>query len=127
MTNSIHSIIKLAALALLTLPLLLSSPLYAQGAGSPQLNKLAKKFNVSPGTLAKFSDMNIDDIKSGLDMANKLSNKGDLSMDAAVDKVMSAAADGQDWSSIASDFDIDAADVNIPSSMPTKLKKKLPN
>ena len=123
MTKLIRASVKLAALAIFTLPLLLSSPLYAQSASSPQLAKLAKQFNVSPGKLAKFSDMNINDIKSGLEMAKNLSSKGDLSMDAALDKVMGAAADGQDWGSIASDLDIDAADTKIPS----KLKKKLPD
>ena len=123
MTKLIRASVKLAALAIFTLPLLLSSPLYAQSASSPQLAKLAKQFNVSPGKLAKFSDMNINDIKSGLEMAKNLSGKGDLSMDAALDKVMGAAADGQDWGSIASDLDIDAADTKIPS----RLKKKLPD
>ena len=123
MTKLVRTTVKLAALALFTLPLLLSSPLYAQSASSPQLAKLAKQFNVSPGKLAKFSDMNINDIKSGLEMAKNLSSKGDLSMDAALDKVMGAAADGQDWGSIASDLDIDAADTKIPS----RLKKKLPD
>jgi hypothetical protein len=66
MTKLVRTTVKLAALALFTLPLLLSSPLYAQSASSPQLAKLAKQFNVSPGKLAKFSDMNINDIKSGL-------------------------------------------------------------
>ena len=123
MTKLIRASVKLAALAIFTLPLLLSSPLYAQSASSPQLAKLAKQFNVSPGKLARFSDMNINDIKSGLEMAKNLSSKGDLSMDAALDKVMGAAADGQDWGSIASDLDIDAADTKIPS----RLKKKLPD
>ena len=126
MTKLVRTTVKLAALALFTLPLLLSSPLYAQSASSPQLAKLAKQFNVSPGKLAKFSDMNINDIKSGLEMAKNLSSKGDLSMDAALDKVMGAAADGQDWGGIASDLDIDAVDA-ADTKIPSKLKKKLPN
>lgn len=127
MTKLIRTTFKLAALALFTLPLLLSSPLYAQGAVSPQLTKLAKQFNVSPSKLAKFSDMSMKDIKSGLEMAKGLSSKGELSMDAALDKVMGAAAGGQDWGSIASDMGIDAAGaVDATDAMPSKLKKKLP-
>ena len=129
MTSPNRTIFKLTALALFTLPLLLSSPVHAQGVGAAQLTKLAKQFNVSPGTLSKFSDMSIKDLQSGLDMAKKLSGNGDLSMDAAVDKVMGAAAGGQDWDSIGSDLGIDAvnsADA-IDAKIPSKLKKKLPN
>jgi hypothetical protein len=62
-------------------------------------------------------------------MAKNLSSKGDLSMDATLDKVMGAAADGQDWGSIASDLDIDAIDAvdAADTKIPSKLKKKLPN
>lgn len=130
MTKFIHTLIKLGALVIFTLPLLLSSPVYSQGAGSPQLTKLAKKFNVSPATLTKFADMNANDIKSGLDIAKQLSAKGELSMDAATSKVLGAAADGDDWNKIASDFGVDevagtSGDNNlVESETPSKPGRK---
>jgi len=135
MKKSIRSIVKLATLTLISWPLLFSSPIFAQtGVGTAQLTKLAKQFNVSPDVLSSFKNMSLKDMQSGLNIAQQVSGKGALSMDAATKEVMGAASSGKGWDSIATDFGVDASAGKSSGktstkgpSIPGKSNKKLLN
>ena len=79
----------------------------AQPVNPAALTKLSKSFDVSPSVLSKFKNMSLPDLQSGLDIAKKVSKKGNMSMDDAAGKVLGSKKGGKDWDGIAKDFDVE--------------------
>ena len=92
---------------------------YAQAVSPAALTKLSKSFDVSPDVLSKFKNMSLPDLQSGLDIAKKVSKKGNMSMNDAASKVLGSKKGNKDWDGIAKDFDVEP-----PKPQKKKLKQK---
>ena len=79
----------------------------AQAVSPAALTKLSKSFDVSPDVLSKFKDMSLPDLQSGLDIAKKVSKKGNMSMNDAAGKVLGSKKGEKNWDLIAKDFGVE--------------------
>ena len=91
-----------------------------------QIKDLAKNFDISPDKIRALLDGGLDlsQAKGALSMAKQAVGKGDLSMDAAVDKITAMVKDGAGLEDIAKKLDVDLPDVDATAGDAKSAVKK---